>query len=49
MQAVNAAFLDFVLFSQIFCDFGESFSVVDTNGEEPISNMISSVTKVQDV
>ncbi|KAJ7390880.1 E1 ubiquitin-activating protein [Desmophyllum pertusum] len=33
------------LFGQIFCDFGESFSVVDTNGEQPISNMISSVTK----
>ena len=33
-------------YSQIFCDFGESFTVVDTNGEQPISNMISSVTKV---
>lgn len=33
------------LFGQIFCDFGESFTVVDTNGEQPISNMISSVTK----
>ena len=33
-------------FSQIFCDFGESFTVVDTNGEQPISNMISSVSKV---
>ena len=31
---------------QIFCDFGESFAVVDTNGEQPISNMISAVTKV---
>lgn len=33
------------LFGQIFCDFGESFTVVDTNGEEPTSNMISSVSK----
>ncbi|XP_068718241.1 ubiquitin-like modifier-activating enzyme 1 [Montipora capricornis] len=36
------------LFGQIFCDFGESFTVVDTNGEQPISNMISSVTKDKD-
>ncbi|KAK3736400.1 hypothetical protein QZH41_017900 [Actinostola sp. cb2023] len=36
------------LFGQIFCDFGESFSVVDTNGEQPGSNMISSVTKEKD-
>lgn len=33
------------LFGQIFCDFGESFTVVDTNGEQPVSNMISSVSK----
>ncbi|RMX55708.1 hypothetical protein pdam_00019099 [Pocillopora damicornis] len=36
------------LFGQIFCDFGESFTVVDTNGEQPISNMISSVSKDTD-
>lgn len=39
-------YLQFIFFSQIFCDFGEGFTVVDTNGEQPISNMISSVTKV---
>ncbi|EDO33332.1 predicted protein [Nematostella vectensis] len=33
------------LFGQIFCDFGESFTVVDTNGEQPVSNMISAVSK----
>lgn len=36
------------LFGQIFCDFGENFTVVDTNGEQPISNMISSVSKDTD-
>jgi hypothetical protein len=33
-------------YRQIFCDFGEDFIVSDTNGEQPISNMIASVTKV---
>ncbi|KAG9509023.1 Ubiquitin-like modifier-activating enzyme 1 [Fragariocoptes setiger] len=33
------------LFGQIFCDFGENFQVFDTNGEQPISAMIASVTK----
>ncbi|XP_066919835.1 ubiquitin-like modifier-activating enzyme 1 [Clytia hemisphaerica] len=33
------------LFGQLFCDFGEKFAVMDTNGEQPISNMIASVTK----
>jgi len=32
------------LFGQLFCDFGEEFSVMDTNGEQPINNMIASVT-----
>ena len=31
--------------SQLFCDFGDEFTVMDTNGEQPISNMIASVTK----
>ena len=31
---------------QIFCDFGESFIVNDVNGEQPISVMVSAVTKV---
>uniref|UniRef100_G3MM20 E1 ubiquitin-activating enzyme n=1 Tax=Amblyomma maculatum TaxID=34609 RepID=G3MM20_AMBMU len=33
------------LFGQIFCDFGENFRVVDTNGEQPISVMIASISK----
>lgn len=33
------------LFGQLFCDFGDEFTVMDTNGEQPISNMIASVTK----
>ncbi len=31
---------------QIFCDFGKSFVVTDLNGEEPISAIISSITRV---
>ena len=31
---------------QIFCDFGENFVIYDTNGEQPISNMVASITKV---
>lgn len=33
------------LFGQLFCDFGAEFSVSDTNGEQPISNMVASITK----
>lgn len=33
------------LFGQIFCDFGNSFTVNDTNGETPISVLISGITK----
>ncbi|KAI2808196.1 E1 ubiquitin-activating protein [Blomia tropicalis] len=33
------------LFGQLFCDFGESFTIVDTNGEQPISVLISGITK----
>lgn len=33
------------LAGQIFCDFGEKFVVVDPNGEQPISNMVASITK----
>ena len=30
---------------QVFCDFGENFTVFDMTGEQPISVIISSVTK----
>ncbi|XP_012275045.1 ubiquitin-like modifier-activating enzyme 1 [Orussus abietinus] len=33
------------LFSQVFCDFGEAFVVVDTNGEPPVSAMIASISR----
>ncbi|XP_063844660.1 ubiquitin-like modifier-activating enzyme 1 isoform X2 [Scylla paramamosain] len=33
------------LFGQIFCDFGENFEVVDTNGESPVSAMVAGITK----
>lgn len=32
--------------SQLFCDFGEEMIVYDTNGEQPLSAMISMITKV---
>lgn len=31
---------------QIFCDFGDEMTVYDTNGEQPLSAMISMITKV---
>jgi len=33
------------LFSQVFCDFGDTFTVVDTNGELPVSAMIASISR----
>ena len=33
------------LYAQIFNDFGDNFMVYDTNGEEPISAMVASVTQ----
>ncbi|KAG8447299.1 hypothetical protein GDO86_014675 [Hymenochirus boettgeri] len=33
------------LFGQLFCDFGKEMLVMDTNGEQPLSAMISMVTK----
>lgn len=33
------------LFGQIFCDFGEAFTVNDVNGANPLNAMIASVTK----
>jgi len=31
---------------QIFCDFGDVFTVSDTDGEQPASVMIAAITKV---
>lgn len=33
------------LFAELFCDFGDNFVVNDVDGEEPISNMVASITK----
>ncbi|KAF6030276.1 UBA1 [Bugula neritina] len=33
------------LFGHIFCDFGDKFTVSDTNGENPLSVMIASISK----
>ncbi|MCI4387400.1 hypothetical protein PGIGA_G00073530 [Pangasianodon gigas] len=33
------------LFGQLFCDFGDEMTVYDTNGEQPLSAMISMITK----
>lgn len=33
------------LFGQVFCDFGEDFTVHDVKGEQPLSAMIASVSK----
>lgn len=32
--------------SQLFCDFGEAFEVLDQNGEMPASAMIQNISKV---
>lgn len=36
------------LYAQIFCDFGAQFKVFDTNGEQPMSTMISSITQEEE-
>merc|ERR1711963_195071 len=36
------------LFAQVFNDFGEKFVVYDTNGEQPISTMVASITHDND-
>jgi ubiquitin-activating enzyme E1 len=36
------------LFSRIFCDFGENFTVLDVNGEVPLSTLIAGVTKEEE-
>ena len=38
-----------LLCRQIFCDFGDDFTVTDTDGEQPVSVLISAVTKVSSI
>lgn len=33
------------VFAQVFCDFGEDFTVTDTTGENPISVMVAGISK----
>ena len=33
------------VFSRLFCDFGKEFTVVDVNGEQPVSAMIAGISK----
>ncbi|KAF2880951.1 hypothetical protein ILUMI_25232 [Ignelater luminosus] len=33
------------LFAQVFCDFGPAFTVVDINGESPVSAMVADISK----
>ena len=34
------------VFCSVFCDMGDEFEVLDTNGEEPREKFISKITKV---
>jgi ubiquitin-activating enzyme E1 len=34
------------IFGVVFCDFGEKFTIYDKDGEEPLSSIVSSITKV---
>lgn len=36
-----------VSYRQLFCDFGEEMILTDSNGEQPLSAMVSMVTKVR--
>lgn len=36
-----------LLYRQLFCDFGEEMILTDSNGEQPLSAMVSMVTKVR--
>ncbi|CAK4482313.1 unnamed protein product [Aphanomyces euteiches] len=43
----NVAFIMTVsrgVFGSVFCDFGDSFVVSDTDGEQPITSMVASIT-----
>ena len=46
MQCIHVSLSNVVFYSQLFCDFGDEMLVLDTNGEQPLSSMISMITKV---
>ena len=33
-------------FRQIFCDFGQDFQVIDTNGEAPLTQIVTEISRV---
>ena len=33
------------MFANVFVDFGEQFEVIDTDGENPLQAMVSSITQ----
>lgn len=35
-----------VSFRQIFCDFGRDFLVLDTNGENPLTQIVTEISRV---
>jgi len=39
----NTLFFD----RQIFCDFGEEFEVIDTNGENPLTQIVTEISHVR--
>ena len=36
-----------IMYRQIFCDFGDEFTVVDANDAEPASSLIANISKVR--
>jgi monomeric isocitrate dehydrogenase len=34
-------------YRQIFCDFGEEFEVIDTNGENPLTQIVTEISHVR--
>ena len=37
----------FLLNRQIFCDFGKDFVVLDTNGENPLTQIVTEISHVR--
>ena len=48
LSSDNLQHFDIFYCRQIFCDFGEKFLVSDVTGEQPLSVMISAITKVRE-
>ena len=46
LNELTGIFCFHFFFRQIFCDFGDSFVVTDTDGEQPVSVLVSAITRV---